>query len=98
MSEELATVIMVCTALVCSSAVLLLRPLAKRLGALIDASTSAKLRPPPEPEIARLGELLTRIDGRLNQMEERQDFAEALLSASDPKLLHGPPFQPQERN
>jgi hypothetical protein len=98
MSEELATVIMVCTGFLCASAVLILRPFARRLGGLIDAMTEAKLRPSPEPEMARLNEVLTRIDGRLDQLEERQDFAEALISASDPKLLHGPPFRAQERN
>lgn len=98
MSEELAIVLIVCTAIICASGVLVLRPLARRLGGLIDATTQARLRPAPEPEIARLREVLSRIDGRLSQMEERQDFAEALLSASDPKLLHGHPFVPQERN
>ncbi len=98
MSEEIAIVIIACTGFLTVASVLVLRPLSRRLGDLIEAATQAKLRPSPEPEIARLHEVLSRIDGRLNQMEERQDFAEALLSASDPKLLHGPPMRPQERN
>lgn len=98
MSEELATVIILCTGFLCASAVLILRPLSRRLGGLIDAMTTARLRASPEPEMARLNDVLARIDGRLDQMEERQDFAEALLSASDPKLLHGNPFRTQERN
>jgi hypothetical protein len=98
MSEELAIVIIVCTAFLCASAVMLLHPLARRLGGLLDAMTEARLRPSPEPEMARLSEVLNRIDGRLDQLEERQDFAEAVLSASDPR-----PFTPalqrvQERN
>lgn len=98
MSEALAIVIIACTALVCASGVLVLRPVARRLGGLLDAVAEAKLRPSPEPEMARLREVLNRIDGRLDQLEERQDFAEAVLSASDPR-----PFTPalprvQERN
>jgi hypothetical protein len=98
MSEELAIVIIVCTAFLCASAVVLLHPLARRLGGLLDAMTEARLRPSPEPEMARLSEVLNRIDGRLDQLEERQDFAEALLSATDPKVLAGPAFRAQERN
>ena len=99
MSEELAIVIIFCTGFVCTAAVLVMRPLSRRLGGFLDAMTQAKLRPSAEPEMARLREVLTRIDGRLNQLEERQDFAEALISASDPKLMHVPAaMRTQERN
>jgi uncharacterized membrane protein YccC len=99
MSEELAIVIIACTGFVCAAAVLVLRPLSRRLGGYLEAKTHATLRPSAEPEIARLREVLTRIDGRMNQLEERQDFAEALISASDPKLLHVPAAtRTQERN
>lgn len=98
MSEQLAIVIMVCTTALCASGVLVLRPVARRLGGLLDAMTEARLRPSPEPEMARLREVLTRIDGRLDQIEERQDFAEAVLSASDPRPFTGALPRVQERN
>ncbi len=98
MSEALAVVLVACTAFVCASAVLVLRPLAGRLAALIDATTAAKLRPSLQPEVARLQEVLSRIDGRLGQLEERQDFAEALISASEPRPFQGHLPRVQERN
>jgi hypothetical protein len=98
MSEELAIVLIACTAMLSASAVLVLRPLSRRLGALIEATTAARLRPSVQPEVARLQEVLTRIDGRLNQLEERQDFAEALISASDPRPFQGSLPRAQERN
>lgn len=92
------TIIMV-TGILTTGAVLILRPIATRLGSYLDAVTQARLRPSPEPDMARMNELLSSIDGRLNQLEERQDFAEALISASDPKILSVPaPMRVPERN
>jgi hypothetical protein len=97
MSEELATVIIACTAIVCLAGVLILRPVSRRLGSFLEALTESKLRPSTEPEMARLREVLTSLDGRLGQIEERQDFAEAMLTAAEPRPLH-PAFHAQERN
>jgi hypothetical protein len=97
MSEELAAVIIACTGLVSAAAVLVLRPISRRLGGFLDALTASKLRPSVEPDVARLREALDQLDGRLSQMEERQDFAEAMLSATEPRPAH-PPFRLQERN
>ena len=99
MSEMLGLVIIWCTLFVVTGGVLILRPIAKRLGSFLDAMTQAKLRPSVEPELTRIREALNSIDMRLNQIEERQDFAEALISASDPKLVNGPaPLRAPERN
>ena len=99
MSETLGMVIIFCTFFLTVGGVLVLRPIAKRLGGFLDAMTQAKLRPSMEPELTRIREALNSIDMRLNQIEERQDFAEALISASDPKLVNGPaPLRAPERN
>ena len=90
MSEALLIAIIWVTAILTTGSVLILRPIAKRVGSYLDAVTEARLRPVPQPDMARLNELLSSIDSRLNQIEERQDFAEALISASDPKMLTVP--------
>lgn len=99
MIEVIAPMIVMCTAIITAGGVLILRPISKRLGSYLDAATQARLRPSAEADLARIHEVLSSIDGRLNQIEERQDFAEALISASDPKLLSIPaPVRVPERN
>lgn len=99
MTPELAQVIVMCTVALTTGAVLILRPIALRLGSFLDAKTAATLKGTSEAELTRIREVLSSIDGRLDQIEERQDFAEALLSAADAKLLSAPaPIRAQERN
>ncbi|HEY0019840.1 MAG TPA: hypothetical protein VGC13_26305 [Longimicrobium sp.] len=97
--DALAPVIVFCTLILTTGGVLILRPISKRLGSYLDAATQARLKATPEADMARIHDVLSSIDGRLNQIEERQDFAEALISASDPKLLSIPaPVRAPERN
>jgi hypothetical protein len=99
MIEALAPMIVMCTLILTTGGVLVLRPISKRLGSYLDAATQARLRPSPEADLVRIHEVLSSIDGRLNQLEERQDFAEALISASDPKMLSIPAtLRAPERN
>lgn len=90
---------MVCivTGIVTTGAVLILRPLTRRLGALLEVMTQDRLAARTAgPDAARVGELLAGIDGRLSRLEERQDFAEALISATaEPRYeLPLPPASP----
>jgi hypothetical protein len=97
--DALAPMIVMCTLILTTGGVLVLRPISKRLGSYLDAATQARLKATPEADMARIHDVLSSIDGRLNQIEERQDFAEALISASDPKLLSIPaPVRAPERN
>ena len=101
MSPDIAPMIVMVTAILTTGGVLILRPITKRLGALLEVMTHQKLRASAaDPaEQARIRELLTSIDSRLNLLEERQDFAEALMSAGDTKLLSVQSAQhAQERN
>ncbi|HEX2206012.1 MAG TPA: hypothetical protein VHG91_22040 [Longimicrobium sp.] len=101
MDAGTAFTIMTVTGTLTTGAVLILRPISKRLGALLDVMAQQRLNPPPrnEGETARIRELLTSIDSRLTLLEERQDFAEALISAGDTKLLSIQSAQAaQERN
>jgi len=90
MSPALGTTIVMVTGILTTGAVLILRPVAMRLGRLLEVMTEQRLRPAPPSggvELSQIRELLSGIDGRLSLMEERQDFAEALLSSGDAKLL-----------
>ncbi|MBI4538381.1 MAG: hypothetical protein HY704_02560 [Gemmatimonadetes bacterium] len=62
--------------------VILLRPLASRLGDLLEVRTQERLGgrgPGQERELARIRELMESINQRLALLEERQDFTDALL-------------------
>lgn len=99
MPDAFFPMIVLVTGILTTGGVLILRPITKRLGSYLDAVTESKLRPGPDADLARIHEVLSSIDGRLNQLEERQDFAEALISASDPKMLSIPAtLRAPERN
>jgi hypothetical protein len=86
----LAMTIVSVTGIVTTGAVLVLRPISKRLGGLLDAMAQQRLRPAPPPppsDMSQIRDLLTGIDQRLSLMEERQDFAEAILSSGEARNL-----------
>jgi hypothetical protein len=87
MDPALPPLIAIVTLIITTGAVLILRPVSRRLGALLEAMTAERMRPQPGAEISQIRELLTGIDSRLAMLEERQDFAEALISSGDPKLV-----------
>ncbi|HSU17013.1 hypothetical protein [Longimicrobium sp.] len=100
-SGDIVSLTVLVTLTLTTGAVLILRPLSKRLGALLEVMTQQKLRASnADPnDTHRIRELLVSIDSRLNVLEERQDFAEALISAGDTKLLAMTAAQQaQERN
>lgn len=101
MSPEIYPTIVMVTAILTTGGVLVFRPISRRLGALLEVMTQQKLKAgAADPgESARIRELLVSIDSRLTLLEERQDFAEALMSAGDTKLLSIQSAQhAQERN
>ena len=58
--------------------VLVLRPLAKRLGDILELFTKER-RSGVEADMRQTRELLEQMDARLHLIEERQDFTERLL-------------------
>jgi hypothetical protein len=89
------------TAILTTGGVLILRPISKRIGALLDVVTQQKLKQAnTDPyDLVRIRESLASIDGRLCTIEERQDFAEALISSGETRLLSVHAAQhAQERN
>ena len=59
--------------------VLVLRPIATRLGSLLDAMARARSGAPMD-ETRRLRETVEVLNDRLSLLEERQDFTERLIS------------------
>ena len=71
---------------VMSGAVLLLRPIATRLGKVLEVVAEEKRRqlsqtPMNRDDTARIATLLENMDQRLAQLEDRQEFTDKLLSA-----------------
>lgn len=58
--------------------VLVLRPIAKRLGDILELFTKER-RSGVEAEVRQTRKLLEQMDARLHLIEERQDFTERLL-------------------
>jgi hypothetical protein len=65
--------------------VMILRPITKRLGLLIEVlakERQSRLDRPDDARFDRLGRVLEQLDTRLDRMEERLDFNERLLSSN----------------
>lgn len=62
--------------------VLLLRPIAKRLGDIAELMLREK-KGGTESELRRMGDLLETVSARMGLLEERQDFTERLLETPD---------------
>jgi hypothetical protein len=78
---DLAPLIIAVTMTLTVAGVLILRPLTKRLGDLIEATAREKRVQAKDAELERLTHVVTRLADRLEQLEERQDFAEGVLSS-----------------
>jgi len=82
MNSDFAPMIVSTVLILVSGAVLLLRPISKRLGAYLEVLAEDRRRAVAtqshDPE--RLAAVLEALDRRLARLEERQEFTEALLS------------------
>jgi hypothetical protein len=69
------------------AAVLILRPLTKRLGGLLEAMTRDRIQVPAQDHTSEHTlALLEHISRRIDLMEERLDFTERLVSTRSPEL------------
>jgi hypothetical protein len=76
--------------------VILLKPIANKLGHLLEAMAKERNEPQLGNEIAHIRDLLETTNARLALLEERQEFTEALLSNPERKerrLSGGAPTQ-----
>lgn len=63
------------------AAVMILRPITKKLGGLVEAAAREKVAPQPadDPALARTALVLEHVLKRLDTIEERLDFTERLV-------------------
>ncbi len=80
--DVIAPLIMVVVLTLTVGGVLLLRPIAKRLGDIVELMLREK-QEGAEGELRRMGDLLENVHARVRLLEERQDFSERLLGLSD---------------
>ena len=59
--------------------VILLKPIAKNIGNLLEAMAKERTEPQLGAELGHLRDLLETMSARLDLLEDRQDFTEALL-------------------
>lgn len=81
--DLIAPMIVAVVLIVTVGTVTLLRPLAARLGKLLDAMAEDRSEPTLKKEVVRIREMLETVSDRLELIEERQDFTEALLGRSN---------------
>jgi predicted phosphoribosyltransferase len=77
--EMVAPMIMSIVLFLTIGGVLVLRPIAKHLGAYLEALTRQHLEGGPREDVSQLRDILDTMNQRLTLMEERQDFTERLL-------------------
>jgi hypothetical protein len=82
---DVAPFVVAMTALICLTAVILLRPIAKRLGSYLEVVSEERRRdlmqkPASDADIGRIANALEQIDRRLAHVEERQEFTDRLLN------------------
>ena len=77
--EYLAPLIMGVVLILTVGGVLILRPIAKHLGSLLEAMTRERLDGGRNQELGHIRELMETMNQRLQLMEERQEFTDRLL-------------------
>jgi hypothetical protein len=78
MPEELIPIAL----FVCIAAVMIFRPLTKRIGLILEAIYQERRRPAERPDLAHLTRLLERVSDRMDGIEDRLDFTERMLEAN----------------
>jgi CRP-like cAMP-binding protein len=77
--DNIAPMIVVVTLFLSIAGVLILRPLTKRLGDLIEITSRRQQGETRREEVTRLTEVIGRLADRLEHLEQRQDFTDQLV-------------------
>lgn len=80
--DVIAPMVAVVTLFLSVAAVLIFRPLAKRLGDLIEVTSRNRHLVGNPENMARLTDMVRRLAERMELLEERQDFTERVLSSA----------------
>ena len=86
--EILAPLILTVVLTLTVGGVILLRPIARRLGDIAEFMLRDK-QGGAENELRRIGDLLETVDARMTLLEDRQDFTERLLASPGPPREEG---------
>ena len=86
---DVAPMVLGVTFFVITGAVILLRPITKRLGTYLEvlANERRSAQAPAQIDDARLANVLESMDQRMRRLEERQAFTDALLAGRKPAEL-----------
>jgi len=96
--EVIAPMVVAVVFIVTTGGVILLRPLSRRLGDLLEVMAAERGGPRNEDEIGRLREHLDLMGERLALLEERQEFTDALLRSPEAPKLRAGGARPSEAN
>lgn len=80
--SALAELLIPITMILTTGGVLVLRPIAKRLGVLLEVMAKEKTQPPSD-DLRHLHQSVDTMNERLSLIEERQDFTERLIGRRD---------------
>ena len=80
---DIAPVIIAVTLILSVSGVLILRPIAKKLGGLFEAMALERSNKASAQDVARLTDAVSRLTDRIETLEERQDFTERIMASPD---------------
>jgi len=89
--EFIAPLVMTITLILTTGTVLLLRPVTKRLGDLIETTVKQKRGELPAAEMGQVRDVLETMNQRLALIEDRQDFTDALIASRQPQVESGRP-------
>ena len=85
--ELIAPLIMGIILILSIAGVILLLPIAKKLGGLLEAIAKEKSEPQVGAELGHIRDLLETTNARLSLLEDRQDFTDALLQDPERRNL-----------
>ena len=88
--DLLAPMLVAIVLILTTGGVILLRPLSKRLGDLLEAMADERKNPVIGDDLSHIRAHLDTMSSRLALLEERQDFQEKLMSTPDPARLRPP--------
>ena len=80
--DDIAPMLVLLTLILTTGGVILFRPLAKRLGDLLELMAQQRRAVPESEDGAHMRDVVETLNARIALLEERQDFTDALLSAS----------------
>jgi len=81
MSEEALAVLMLSIITLSTAGVLILRPLAKQMGEILEQLRRNRGAQVESSELARTNAMVAALSDRMEQIEERLDFAERVLES-----------------